>query len=109
MSLRLIGVDPGTLIVGYGVIDVDGRELTMVDFGAIRAPRNAERPERLAVLYDGLVEAIGRHKPERAAVEDVYSGKSARSSIVIGEGRGVVLLALAQAGVPVEAIAPRIL
>ena len=106
MGVRLIGIDPGTLAVGYGVLDVAGSEVALVGYGAIQASARAERAERLKTLYEGLVELLERTAPERAAVEDVYSGKYARSSIVIGEGRGVVLLALAQAGVPAEAIAP---
>ena len=72
----------------------------------VRAPRAAQLPDRLKVIYDGLLAVIEARRPQRSAVEDLYSGRSARTSIVIGEGRGVALLALAQAGLPVETIAP---
>jgi crossover junction endodeoxyribonuclease RuvC len=105
LALRIIGIDPGTRVVGYGVLDVEGRDLRLVACGAVKAP-NEQLPGRLKVIFDGLIEVIRTYGPGHAAVEDLYSGRSARSAIVIGEGRGVALLALAQAGLTVDAIPP---
>ena len=104
--MRLLGVDPGTQVLGWGVVELTGREPRLVACGALRAKRSEGAPERLAHMADGLAEVIRRHRPDRAAVEKAFFGKSAASALRIGEARGVVLAELARAGVPVEEITP---
>lgn len=105
--MLIIGVDPGSHATGYGLVDDTGGRLTMVGCGVIRAPRNAELPERLLRIHGRLVELIDRHRPEAMAVEDVFNARNARSSLVLGQARGVILLAGALRDLPVAQYAPR--
>ncbi len=105
--MRLIGVDPGTQVLGWGVIDVEGRKLTLVGRGAIEAPKSAKSvPERLAAIGDAFADVVREQKPDLAAVERAFFGKSATAALRVGEARGVALAELARAGVPVEELSP---
>ena len=99
--MRIMVIDPGTRCVGYGVIDKEGSDLHSVDFGRIRTERGAALPARLKTVFERLTSLIKKHSPEVIAVEDVFAGKGSRSSIKIGEGRGVILLCAAMGGMPV--------
>ena len=103
--MRIMGIDPGTLVCGYGVVDLDGGDMKVVDYGVVRAPR---RPlhERLHVIHQGLVSVIARHAPDVVAVEGVFHGINPRTALKIGEGRGVALLAAAGAGLAVAEHSP---
>lgn len=103
--MRILGVDPGTQILGWGVVTL-AKNPRLVACGALRAKRGAAVGERLAYMADGIAEVVREHKPDRAAVEKAFFGKSAASALRIGEARGVVLAELARAGVPVEEITP---
>ncbi len=96
--MRIMGIDPGTRCVGYGVIDKEGADLHSVDFGTIRTEPGAALPDRLKTVFERLTSLIKKHSPEVIAVEDVFAGKGSRSSIKIGEGRGVILLCAAMGG-----------
>jgi len=100
--LRIIGIDPGSLTAGYGVIEVKRNTLKAIAFGTIRAPKGADFPHRLKAIYEGLIEVIRRTAPDEAAIEEVFVGKSARSAMRSGEGRGVAILAAASEGLPVS-------
>lgn len=93
--MRIMGIDPGTRCVGYGVIDKEGPDLRAVDFGAIRPPARTSLPERLKIIFEQLSFFVSKYAPETIAVEEVFAGKGAKSSIKIGEGRGVALLCAA--------------
>lgn len=100
-TLRVLGVDPGTRLVGWGVVDARGSRLTAVACGVLRAPASAPIERRLKVLAEGLRQVIAQHRPAEAALEEVFFGKDAQAAVRIGEGRGVALLVLAEAGLPV--------
>lgn len=100
-----MGLDPGTAVTGYGVVQSDGPSL--VECGVIRTnPRDA-LPQRLNDIYEGLRELIDRHTPSALAVEDIFYARYVRATIVLGHARGVILLAGAQAGIPVHEYPPR--
>ncbi len=99
--MRIMGIDPGTRCVGYGVVDKEGSDLRTVDFGTIRIKSGIPLPDRLKTIFEQLTSLIKKHSPEVVAVEDVFVGKGSRSSIKIGEGRGVILLCAAMGGMPV--------
>lgn len=103
----ILGVDPGSQATGYGVIQTVAGRLSCLDAGTIRAPRQAPLPDRLRVIHEALLEIIDAHAPEVMAVEDVFNARNARSSLVLGQARGAVLLAGSLRGLPVEAYAPR--
>lgn len=103
--LRVIGIDPGTRHVGYGVVEHDGPRFVRVAGGALHA-RAGEVAERLAFLHAGLVEVIREYAPTAAAVETVYVGDNVRTAITIGEARGMAMVAAAGAGLSVTGYAP---
>ncbi|MGD8455732.1 MAG: crossover junction endodeoxyribonuclease RuvC [Anaerolineales bacterium] len=105
--MLVIGIDPGTAITGYGLVreNEDGT-LKAVEYGAIRTPAKCPMAERLVLLHDELNKILTRHQPESSAVEMLFFQRNVKTAITVGQGRGVILLALAQAGVPVAEYTP---
>ena len=105
-ALRVLGVDPGTRVAGFGVLDVvPGRDPVVVECGGLRL-KGRELPDRLLELHDGLAAVIARHSPSILAVETVFHGKSFDSVLKVGEARGVVLLVGAANGLEIHQYAP---
>jgi crossover junction endodeoxyribonuclease RuvC len=102
----LLGVDPGSIRTGYGVIDTDGRRHMLLAHGVIAPPPRRDLSERLRFIHDGVAAVIAQYQPTAVAVEDVFHAVNARSALVLGHVRGVVLLAGAEAGLPVHAFSP---
>jgi len=102
----ILGVDPGSLRTGYGVIETDGRRHVLVEKGVIAPAAALGLAERLHFIHRGIVEVIARIHPDALAVEDLFHAANTRSALVLGHVRGAVLLAGAAAGVPVSAFAP---
>lgn len=104
--MLILGVDCGSRVTGYGLIESVGRETQAVDYGTIRLPERLELPERLCVLAGGLRQVLDRFSPDEAAVEDVFTQKNVRSALVLAHVRGAAMLSLAEAGVPVASYSP---
>jgi len=104
--MRTIGIDPGIATMGWGVVDALGGQVSLVDYGALTTPAGMPQPERLRILYDGLTALLGRHRPEAAAIEELFFGKNVNTAITVGQARGVALLALNQAGLSVAEYKP---
>ncbi len=102
----VLGVDPGSLRTGYGAVETDGRHHRLVETGALAAAARLTLPERLRHIHAGLAALIARLHPDALAVEDVFHAANTRTALVLGHVRGVVLLAGAQAGVPVHEYPP---
>ena len=105
--MLVIGIDPGTATTGYGLVreNEDG-SLLLVDYGAVLTPPKTPMPERLLKLYRELNEILLLHRPDSAAVEKLFFQRNVRTAISVGQGRGVALLALAEAGLPVAEYTP---
>jgi crossover junction endodeoxyribonuclease RuvC len=101
----VLGVDPGSIRTGWGVVRRAGPRLIGIDAGVIDGDKDAPLAERLLAIHRGLCAVIERHQPNCMAVEDVFS-KHVRSALVLGQARGVVLLAGAGAGLEVSAYPP---
>ena len=100
--MRILGIDVGTQIAGYSVIDIVGGKLRPLTYGAIKATsRKLSFPDRLRKIYEGLTNVIQEYKPTEVAVEELFYGKNVKSAIKIGEGRGVAILCAANANIPV--------
>lgn len=100
-------MDPGTAITGFGVVEPGpGRVARMVECGVLRTRAADPLPQRLQVLHEGLVELMVRHRPDALAVEGIFYATNVRTTIVLGHARGVILLAGAEAGVPVFEYSP---
>jgi len=100
--MRIIGIDPGTIKAGFGVIDAEGGQLKLVACGAVRTKPGTPLPERLKIIFEGLVNVIKETSPDEAAIEEIFAGKNMKSAIRSGEGRGVAILAATQMGLPVS-------
>jgi crossover junction endodeoxyribonuclease RuvC len=105
--VRILGVDPGSITTGFGVIDYEKGKLLLVEQGAIGTRRGAGLPERLGVIHDGLREVIARTRPQAIAVETPFAGKNVNSLIQLAHARGVVLLAACSAELEIFEYAPR--
>jgi crossover junction endodeoxyribonuclease RuvC len=97
----VLGVDPGTHVVGWGVVAREGSRLVARGYGTVRAPAGEPVERRLAVIARGLREVVAEHAPEAAAIEEAFYGRDVRAAIRLGEGRGAALVVLAEAGIPV--------
>lgn len=104
--MRVLGIDPGTMVTGFGVVDDIRGKLSSVSYGAIEGRRKDSFPDRLKKMFDGLNKAIEDYKPEQIALESAFYGKNVKSAIKIGEARGVAILCAALAGVPLFEYAP---
>jgi len=105
--LRILGIDPGTARMGYGIVEDAGAERERaVEYGCLETPP-AMRPElRLQALYRSLTELIARYRPDALAGEELFFGRNVTTAIHVGQARGVVLLAAADSGVPVREFTP---
>lgn len=104
--MRILGIDCGSQVTGYGVIDSDGVTHTLVDAGVVRTNPKDPLPRRLLVIGQALRELIARHRPEAAAVEDAFTSVNARSALKLSQVRGAALFVLAEAGLPVGEYPP---
>lgn len=107
MDRLVLGIDPGSLITGYGLLAGDGfRTPRYVEAGTIKTQSQAPLEIRLVTVYEALTRILTDHQPNDVAIEDVFHAKNARSALALGHARGVALLAAARAGRPVFAYAP---
>ncbi len=104
--MRLLGLDPGLRVTGWGVIEVDGNRLSAVADGVVRSDERLSLAERLAQLHQALVAVIREHAPDEAAVEQTFVNRNPESTLKLGQARGAVLLAPALAGIAVAEYAP---
>jgi crossover junction endodeoxyribonuclease RuvC len=104
---RVLGVDPGSLITGWGLIEGDARRLRPCLFGTVRPSRRLPLPDRLQTLYRDLRGLMSQHAPDVVAVETAFYHKNVKSTLVLGHVRGVVLLAARETGIAVQEYAPR--
>ena len=102
----ILGIDPGTATTGFGVIEIDGHDRRAIDYGVISTDKSLEHAERLAILYADLQHILTTHNPTVAGVEKLYFSTNVTTAMKVGEARGVVLLALQQAGVFVHEFTP---
>lgn len=99
--MRILGVDPGLGITGYGLIETSKDNFRLIEAGAIRVPHNLPIQDRLNKIYKNLIELISEHRPEVMALEEIYSHyKHPTTSILMGHVRGIACLASAQAKIP---------
>ena len=104
--MRILGIDPGLAIVGWGVIDYERSKFHTVAYGALRTPAGVCTEERLKMLYDGMVELLQTYKPDAVAIEELFFNTNITTGIRVAEARGVLLLAARQAGVAMQEYTP---
>ncbi len=99
--MRVMGIDPGTQITGYGVVEKDGALLRHIDNGCLTARRGDVLALRLGAIYGTLLEKLEQFRPDVVAVEEIFFSKNISSALRVGEGRGIVLLAAVQKDIPI--------
>jgi len=104
--MLVLGIDPGTAITGYGLVEGEGDDLTLVAYGAITTSSDWPLPERLQRIYQELTALIEDQQPTAVAVEELFFSKNVRTALSVGQARGVALLAAANAGLPIHEYTP---
>jgi len=102
----ILGIDPGSRITGYGLINATGNKLEYIACGAIKTGDTA-LPERLKQIFDGLDQVIAQHCPQQAAIEEVFMGKNAAAALKLGQARGSAIIACLQHELPLEEYSAR--
>ena len=103
---RILGIDPGSRITGFGIIDVQGPRVSYVDSGCIRL-QDKELPERLKTIFESIATIIDTYQPQELAVERVFMHRNPDSALKLGQARGVAICAGVVAGLPIHEYAPR--
>ena len=106
MNLRILGIDPGYAIVGFGVLDYDGRDFSVVNFGAITTPAGMSFEDRLELIYRDMNEVINTYHPEAMSLEKLFFNTNHTTAIDVAQARGVILLSAKQNGVTVFEYTP---
>jgi crossover junction endodeoxyribonuclease RuvC len=104
--MRILGIDPGTAIVGFGLIDKTGDKLKFLDAGVIRTPKTDAMPVRLMTIFDEITQLIDELKPDQAAIEQLFFARNVTTALTVGQARGVALLALQKANLPIGEYTP---
>jgi len=104
--MRVLGIDPGTAITGYAVVEETAGSLQMITLGVITTPAKTPLPSRLQTIHNELKEIVAEYEPEAAAVEELFFSRNARTAMSVGHARGVILLALADSDLPIAEYTP---
>jgi crossover junction endodeoxyribonuclease RuvC len=105
--MKILGIDPGTAVTGYGVIAVKDNSVKWVDCGVITTNADAPLPERLAAIFSGIDRCLTLHRPERVAIEQAFYAKNVHTTLLLGHARGVSMLAAQQKGAAISEYSPR--
>ncbi|MCJ7548611.1 MAG: crossover junction endodeoxyribonuclease RuvC [Anaerolineae bacterium] len=104
--MRVLGIDPGTAITGYAVVEETAEGLQMITLGVIVTPAKTPLPSRLQTIHGELKEIVAAYEPDAAAVEELFFSRNARTAMSVGHARGVILLALADSDLPIAEYTP---
>ena len=104
--MRVLGIDPGTVTLGYGVVEDREGVLALVDYGALTTAPNMPLAQRLHQLYLGLLEIAARYQPSAAAIEEPFVAKNVRSALAVGQAMGMATIAVSERGIPVYQYTP---
>ena len=104
--MRILGIDPGTVTMGYGVIDSADDEVTMVDCDALTTPERSPIGERLSYMYHRLMEIMSRFQPDAVAIEQPFMAKNVKAALAIGRAQAIAILAAADRGIPTYEYTP---
>lgn len=104
--MKILGIDPGYAIVGFGIVEYKGNKFTPIEYGAITTDNEMLFPERLKYIYDRTTDIINMHKPEFLSIEELFFNTNVKTAIAVGHARGVLLLAAQNLGVPIYEYTP---
>ena len=104
--MRILGIDPGYAILGYGIVEKKGNRFEVIDYGSVTTDAKERMPDRLKHLYYSLMEIIDEYNPDAAAVEELFFNTNTKTAINVGQARGVAILACANSGIEIEEYTP---
>ena len=104
--MKILGIDPGIAIVGFGIIEYDGVNFKVIDYGAVTSPAHTPVPARLKMVYDDMCYIIEKYKPDQVAIEELFFNNNAKTAITVGQARGVLVLAAENNKIPVYEYTP---
>lgn len=104
--MRILGIDPGYALMGYGVIEQQGNNFKVIDYGSISTEAGTPMPERLKFIYSSLMDIIAETEPEVAALEELFYNTNAKTVINVGQARGVAVLACVNSGLSIDEYTP---
>jgi len=104
--MRILGIDPGYAILGWGIIDMNGNHFKAIDYGAVTTDAKTPMPDRLKHLYNSLMEIIVQYEPDVAGIEELFFNNNAKTAINVGQARGVIVLACANSGIDIGEYTP---
>lgn len=107
--MRVLGIDPGSQTMGWGVLEGNGRKYSLVAYGCVRAASSLKFPTRLLKMCLGIEEVIAEHRPDACALEDAFLATNVKVSMKLGQVRGVVLLAAERAALDIHEYSPRLI
>ncbi|HVU55685.1 MAG TPA: crossover junction endodeoxyribonuclease RuvC [Puia sp.] len=106
-SKIILGIDPGTVILGYGLVLCTGPRISLIEMGVLKLPVNKDAYERLRLIHNKITELIGHHRPHDFAIEAPFFGKNVQSMLKLGRAQGVAIATAMNAGIPVTEYSPR--
>ncbi len=104
--MRIIGIDPGYAIIGYGIVDYNANHFTVVDYGAVTTKAHTPFEQRLSDIYKGLTQLIDTYKPDAMSIEKLFFNTNTTTAIDVAQARGVIVLSAAQAGLKIAQYTP---
>ncbi len=104
--MRILGLDPGYAILGWGIIDVKGNHFTVVDYGAITTKAKTDMPLRLKIIFEELTALVEKYKPDTVAIEELFFNTNQTTGIAVAQARGVAIVACANGGMEVAEYTP---
>ncbi|MDR2355105.1 MAG: crossover junction endodeoxyribonuclease RuvC [Clostridiales Family XIII bacterium] len=104
--MKILGIDPGYAILGYGIVEMRESRFSLCDYGALTTAAGTALPDRLKSLYAALMEIIARHEPDAASVEELFFNSNAKTALLVGQARGAALLACVNSGLRIYEYTP---
>ncbi|HWQ79623.1 MAG TPA: crossover junction endodeoxyribonuclease RuvC [Anaerovoracaceae bacterium] len=104
--MRILGIDPGYAILGYGIVDMKGNRFSVCGYGAVTTDAALEMPDRLKHLYTQVMDIIREYEPEVAAIEELFFNTNSKTALLVGQARGVAILACANSGLEIREYTP---
>ena len=104
--MRILGIDPGYAILGYGIIEMKGNHFSVCGYGAVTTDASMDMPDRLKHLYTQIMEIIQEYEPDVASVEELFFNTNTKTALLVGQARGVIILACANSGLDIFEYTP---
>ena len=103
----ILGIDPGTTVMGYGLIHIKGKKIELINFGIIQLSKLSNQPDKLVRIYNRIIQIIEEYKPDELAIEAPFYGKNVQSMLKLGRAQGVAIAAAISHQIPYEEYTPR--